>query len=585
MKKKILSILFATVFTVSTVLTGCSGNETKPETDGDKSIQANNDAESTEPNEWGWVVPAETLNISVYPGYGDQVEFEDDEHGGKATYDKWLLDNMNVSIDLTYYSIDMDEKLNLMLATNDYPDVITWMSDDMAQKFIAQGKAVDLTELIGKYGDNITRRMGDYINMLYDEDGKIYKLAQGWGSTPNVAGFDFGVRYDYWKELGEAEIYKTPEDYFNIMEKILKNHPTNESGQKTYAFTSDNKGLNFLNTMLAAYGFVNGFKVDKNSGEFTHWLNTDEGLEIARFMNKCYQNGFIDPDYLTNGYEEYVTKLSSEQVLGNLGTWWYAWTGGHQVWAVNEGDNYNVDKRIMNVSVAADNLELSDTTLLTSKYTGSYRCIITDKAKNPEMILKWINWENSELGNMITGWGAPSEENVWKIDENGTWVVDDAILDVDKKEQTYHAVKDANGAGIYMMATNTNWLYTDGKSTFDKIDPRIDRLSVYDYWPVDGNGEFSNEGVRLSWQYYKAPAFDITLYNATFSAEDPISVTKQTITDKITVDWAKMMTAASAEACTAAFETARKEANTLGLEALTDYYQDAYEKNVEKMKK
>jgi putative aldouronate transport system substrate-binding protein len=579
--KKLFCILMTLVLTASTILSGCSGDGKKVESS--KTVDPSGDTETKEPNEWGWLVPEETLNISVYPGYGDQVEFEADEEGGKAKYDKWLLDNMNVKIDLTYYSVDMNEKLNLMLATNDYPDVITWMPDDMAEKFIAQGKAIDLTDLMAKYGGNITRRMGDYINMLYDEDGKIYKLAQGWGETPNVAGYDFGVRNDYWLELGDSEIYKTPDEYFDTMTRILKNHPSNENGQKTYAFTSDNKGLNFLNAMLAAYGFVNGYKKDKTSGEFTHWLNTEEGLEIAKFMNKCYRNGLIDPDYLTNGYEEYVTKLSSGQVLGNLGTWWYAWTGGHQVWAVDEGDAYNINKRIMNVSLAAEGVDLNDTTLLTSKYTGSYRCIITDKCKNPELVLKWLNWENSELGNMITGWGAPAEENVWNIDENGNWVVDDALLDVDKKEQTYHAVKKANGGEIYMMAANTNWLHTDGRSTFDKIDPRIDRLSVYDYWPVDGNGDFSNEGVRISWQYYKAPVFDLTLYEATFNPEEAISITKQTITDKITVVWAKIMTAASEEECVTAFEAARDECNTLGLKDLAKYYQTAYENNLVKM--
>ena len=69
-----------------------------------------------EENEWGWVVPEETLVIDVYGGQGDQEELEADEQGGKAVLDQWLLDNLNVKINWTYYSVDMDEKLNLMLA-------------------------------------------------------------------------------------------------------------------------------------------------------------------------------------------------------------------------------------------------------------------------------------------------------------------------------------------------------------------------------------------------------------------------------------------------------------------------------------
>lgn len=572
MKKRIISLLLAVTMVVS--LTACS-NQGKSNQTSSSSVAS--ELEGKEPNEWGWVKPEETLTISVYAGYGDQEEFLADEAGGKATYDKWLLDNMNVKIDWNYYSVDMNEKLNLMLASGDYPEVITWMSDDMANKFIEQGKAIDLTDMIEKYGNNITRRLGDYINFLKDENGKIYKLAQYWGMNPNVAGADFGVRHDLWKELGE-DIYSTPEEYFDTMVKLLSKNKTNANGQTTYAFSSTDKGLNLLNCMLGTYGFVNGYKND--NGTFTHWLNTEEGLEIAKFMNKAYRNNLIDPDYLTNGYEEYITKLSSGQLLGNLGTWWHAWVGGHQNWAVNEGDAYDINKRFMNVSVAAEGVPLDKTTLITSNYVGNYRLIITDKCKNPEMVMRWLNWENSELGNFITGWGAPSEDNVWNIAEDGTWKMIDSIMDVDRKDETYHPIKEKNGAGIYMLASNCNWLFSDGRSDFSKLDPRVDRVSVYDYWPVTEDGEFANEGVNICWQYYKAPVFDVTLYNTPFSSEDNITIVKQTITDNITAEWAKMVTAPSEAECEKLFYEARDNNNKIGLKDLTAYYQAAYAKNL-----
>ena len=130
----------------------------------------------------------------------------------------------------------------------------------------------------------------------------------------------------------------------------------------------------------------NGFKVN-DDGTFSHWLNTEEGLEIAKFVNKCYRNNLIEPDFLANGYEEYIAKQSSGQILGNFATWWYAWVSGHQTWAVNEGDAYNINKRFMNVSVAAEGVDMSDTSLLTSNFIGSYRCVITDKCKQPEAVL------------------------------------------------------------------------------------------------------------------------------------------------------------------------------------------------------
>ena len=311
-----------------------------------------------------WEKPEETINISVYAGEGDQEEFLADENGGKAVMDEWLLENLNVTFDWQYMTGDMTERLNLMLADNSYPSVITNMPDDMAEKFIAQGKAVDLTEYLDDM-PNLTRRMGDYINMLKDDEGHIYKLSTLWGENPNVAGLDFCVRWDYYLELGEEKMYETPQEYIEVMKKILANHPTNDAGQTTYAFTSDNQGKSFLNAMLGAYGFVNGYKLNEETGEFTHWLNTDEGLEIAKLVNQMYREGLIDPDYQSVDYETYISKLANGQVLGNFGTWWYAWVGGHQTWAVQEGDDYDKNKRFANVSVHGEGMSMEDTSLLT----------------------------------------------------------------------------------------------------------------------------------------------------------------------------------------------------------------------------
>ena len=576
-KKRITACLLACMMALGS-LAGCGGTAKQEST-----VDLSSADLQGEENEWGWVVPEETLVIDVYGGQGDQEELEADEQGGKAVLDQWLLDNLNVKINWTYYSVDMDEKLNLMLANGDYPAVITNITDEMANKFIQQGKALDLTEALEKYGDNITRRYGNYLNMLKDEDGHIYKLAHLWGNNPNVAGYDFGIRYDYWKELGESEIYSTPEGYYEAVKKVLENHPTNANGQTTYGFSSVDKGQNFLKAMLGAYGFVNEYQHDEESGTFTHWINTEDGLEIAKFVNKLWRENMIDPDFLSVDYETLMTKMQNEQILANFGTWWYGWTGGHQYWATQDPDNYNVEKRFANVSVHADGKTMDDTTLLTNNFLGSYRCIITDKCTDLGMVMRYLNWESSELGNFIMGWGPPSEENVWDIAEDGTWVLDDEIMHVDTKETTFHTVREQqNGGGMYMLAINGQWLKTDDTQNFDQIDPRVDRVSVYDYWPVNEDGTFADEGIQLSWGFYTASAKDTSMYNVTYDPNDDITITKQTIQDTLETEWARIITAESEEECEQYFAEAQEKCNSLGLEEVTEYVKSQYEANVEK---
>lgn len=587
--RRVIGIILMLCMIIS--IMGCSKDTSKDETETMETENTEDTTANTEelpevtgtPNEWGWVVPEETLEFTVYCGTGDQETFLADEKGGKKVMDDWLLKNMNVKINVEFSSNDMTEKLNLMLADGSYPEVITWMTDDMANKFISLGKAADLTPYIEKYGSNITRRLGDYMNMLKNEDGTISKLAQYWGENPNVAGKDFGLRYDYWKELGEADIYKTPEQYYETVKKVLANHPTNADGLTTYGFTSDNQGMNFLDAMLAAYGFIYNFKVDEN-GQFTHWLNSDEGLKIAKFMNQCYLDNMIDPDYMSNQYDQVMTKMNTGQVLANFGTWWFGWTGGHEYWQEQEKESYNVEKRFMNVSVAAEQSSLDQTTLLTSNYIGNYRCIITDKCKNVEGVLRFLDWQNSELGNFISSWGVPGDENVWKILDDGTWKFDEEILNPDQyaKNTFFHDVRDAHSCMSYCLATNMNWLKTDGRSNFDMIDPNAIRVSAYDFWPVADDGSFASEGIKLCWQYYTAPAKDITLNVVSYDPEAEITTMKQTIEDTIKTEWNKMITAGSQEECEEIFMAARETCNVLGLEELTAYNQSAYEANLVK---
>ncbi len=564
--KKLLRLTLA--FTLATVAVGCSsGGNNKEAEEGAATVPG--EFETIGVNDYGWDVPKETLKFSFYAGYDDQAEVDKIAE----PMAKFYKEKFNVELKKIVYSVDMNEKLNLMLASGDYPEVITNMSDDMAEKFIAQGRAIDLTELIDKYAPNVTEKLGKYLNMMRKDDGKIYKLPALWGENPNVAGWDFGIRYDWWKELG-APVYQTPEEFYNTVKQIAANHPTNAAGNKVYAISDNTQGANLYNAMLAAYGFKNGFKVDESTGEFKHWINTDEGLEIAKYINRFYREGLLDPDFLTNKFEDWQTKVMNERVIGNIGTWWHVWVAGQEAWAEQEQDKYNLEKRFMNVSVKAPGVEQS--TEVASNFVGTYRIIITDKAKNPEQIMRWLNWEMGTLGTMITGHGIPDPENVWDI-KGGKWIFKDSAMDYAKKNENFHAVREKFGSQAYMMIAPGGWIKDE------RLDPRVTRVSVYDMWPITEDGKFLNEGVNLSWQNVKGESWDSTLYSVSYKGDDPISVTNTTIKDTLLSEWAKIIMSKTEESAVSTFNSARDKLNKLGLQDLEKYNSDAYKANKEKL--
>ena len=77
-------------------------------------------AESTVTNMWGWEVPEETIKFTAYIGSSNPDDLAEDW----AMMHDYLVENFNVDITLQVFDNDATERLNLMLAANDYPDVI-----------------------------------------------------------------------------------------------------------------------------------------------------------------------------------------------------------------------------------------------------------------------------------------------------------------------------------------------------------------------------------------------------------------------------------------------------------------------------
>lgn len=546
------------------ILSACSGGE--EEVAGETSYE---EMVTTGENEYGWDVPQETLKFSFYAGYDDQAEVDK----LAVPMAQFYKDEFNVEIEKIVYGIDMDEKLNLMLATGDYPEVITNISDDMAEKFIAQGRAVDLTDLIDKLAPNIKEKLGKYLNLMKDDEGKIYKLPALWGENPNVAGWDFGIRYDWWKELN-IPVYQTPDEFYETLKQIQAKHPVNESGQKVYSLSDNSGSSNLYNGMLAAYGFKNNYKVDENTGTFTHWMNTPEGLEIAKYINRFYREGMLDPDFVSNKFEDWETKVMNERIIGNIGTWWSTWVAGQEAWSQQEKENYNLEKRFMNVTVKAPGIE--DSTEISSNFIGTSRIIITDKAKQPGHIMRWLNWEVSSIGTMITGYGKPDPENVWDI-KDGKWIFKDSAMEYTKKNENFHDVREKKfGAQAYMMIAPGGWIKDE------RLDPRVTRVSVYDMWPITEDGKFLDVGVNLSWENVDGESWDSTLYTVTYKGGESIANTNATIKDTLVSEWAKMITSKTEEELIRNFNASREKLNKLGLQDLEKYNAEAYKANIEK---
>ena len=132
-------------------------------------------AAMAEENAFGWEVPEETLRIYTFNNSSNFATGEEQDLGIE-NMKAYMLENFNVDYEVITTEGDADEQLNLMLASDTYPDIIVGASTVNRQKFVDQGRAVDLTDYIANC-PNLQHRMGDMLGLYADEDVTFAKTA------------------------------------------------------------------------------------------------------------------------------------------------------------------------------------------------------------------------------------------------------------------------------------------------------------------------------------------------------------------------------------------------------------------------
>jgi len=421
-----------------------------------------------ETNIFGWDVPEETLKVTVFVSSDNWTELEEQKQG-IASMKAYLLENFNIDFNYETTDGDAEEAVNLMLASGDYPDVMIGLSTAARQKFVDQGRAVDLTSYI-ENSPNLQERLGSYLSMYADSDGAIYYLPTSYGNLMDLPDYSAHLRYDEWLEIGSPEI-ETPDDYYNAIMEILALHPTTPSGETRYSLSLYNQG--YPEYYLGGYfGLMRGWKVNEEDDTLTYWAFTEEGKRMAKFINKFWLSGTMDPDAFTNAWDDLRTKISQERVVGMIAGWWIGYNAGHEIWSLTD-DTWTENKRYIQIGFKDPEVEQAYVTCKNN--LGSSWTIITDTCEDPESVMKFIDFLQTDAGIALSSWSIPGEVtsykdptttiSIWNITSPTDWAFDET-----SKQQLLSETWDYNEEGVF--GVNTGYLqwcvyqgrWSDGES-------------------------------------------------------------------------------------------------------------------------
>jgi|GEM_PF-87903 len=326
-EKKKWSTLGIVLLASTVALGGCStGGETKPETE--PAATGNGQAEAAvdapEPVKEGYPIatadqpltlkvwaPADNI-LKYYKDYGEVLAFQEME---KAT---------GVKIEWIHPSAgQLQEPFNLMVASRDLPDVIIypWGNTSFlpggAQKYVQDGVIIPLSEYID-YAPDYAKVLEDYPEIkkrVTDDDGEMNYISLMTPELTMRTYNGFMIRQD-WLDKLSLPMPRSTDDLYNVL-KAFQDNDMNGNGKKDEYFSSTgmDKGILGIEKLLYPFGATAGNDAFiQSGGKVIYSPMQPEFKEGVAYLNKLYQEGLLDPEYMLNDN----TKLQQKYTNGTV---------------------------------------------------------------------------------------------------------------------------------------------------------------------------------------------------------------------------------------------------------------------------
>ncbi len=332
--KRIIAGLTSVVMLGS--LAGCGGGTVAPEVVPDATTAAAGDT-TTAGGDAGEVdTPADSEGgvPSLQELYGDEtieitVFSQLANYSGKLT--GWFAEVMKREFNCEMTIIpDTDGMFDTRMESGDLGDIVVFGSNgDQYQRAVKEGMLYDLNEddLLTNYGaymkENMPYALENNANLNETVTGEkvVHGIGHNVATSPDdheAFFYTMDVRWDLYKELGYPEINNLDE-FYQLMVDMKALCPTDENGNETYATSLwpdwDGNMVMYVKSFATCYwGYDEmGFGLyDVETGDYHDALEADGPyLKSLKFFNKLYQADLIDPNSMTQTYNEMSEKVTA----------------------------------------------------------------------------------------------------------------------------------------------------------------------------------------------------------------------------------------------------------------------------------
>lgn len=290
---------------------------------------------------------------------------------------------------------EYNDKFKLTLASGDLPDIMTNSGGELANQYGRQGIVLDISKYLDQ-APNYSKFLDStpYVeSSMYTPEGNMYFFGDGWSNTDNNEGTVYGplYRFDIFKKHN-IKIPETQDDFYQAAKKLKELYP-------------DSYPVNSFSWPKAEEGFL--YSNHTNGGiywdgtQYTYGAVSDAYKEALMFVNKLYKEKLLDPEIITQSDDQVKQKVTTGKSF-MIPLSWYGF-----------GDEFNsMGKGSMEWGAAflpnnpkygkSWKMESVEAGQIIKPYNG---VLISAKAKNPELLVKMIDYQYSDEMIDLVNWG------------------------------------------------------------------------------------------------------------------------------------------------------------------------------------
>lgn len=366
---------------------------------------------------------------------------------GEDAASKYMNEKFNIKVNYSCPEADADSKLNLMISSDDLPDVIILDRNANWLKLINLGKLVDINTL--KYeGCSFDEDILESTQKLLSVNGGLYGIPN-WARKGATGGnMSWMVNHDVYEQLGSPEL-KTLEDLHQFMLDAKDKGVKTSDDQSIFPWLprQDDNGFYTVSAIYRSYGNPN--LID------TYWSQADNDVKLAvyddnyiaalKIANQWYKEGLFPETTYTDSNDQFTEKLAN----GRAAITYYDFSQDdtnhfRTLLQEKDGNTYDLlgwELKDSPIYPAADGVDY-----VYGEEGGTVgwnvNCITT-KAENPQRIFDLYTWMLTKDGSINMMYGP--EGGLWEgKDEEGNPIL--------KKPEEELTSDEKNAAGCWFWS-------------------------------------------------------------------------------------------------------------------------------------